>query len=137
MSTLETAEQFFKACETGEGWAGCQHFCTADATFTAQGPVLADVTSLSAYAEWMKGLLVSIPDGAYDLKFFAEDQVRGRVVAVAQFTGTQSGPGPVDPPTGNSVAADYAYAMEFSGDKISHMTKIWNDGDAVAQLGWG
>jgi len=26
--------------------------------------------------------------------------------------------------------------MEFDGDRIRHMTKIWNDGISLAQLGW-
>jgi len=27
--------------------------------------------------------------------------------------------------------------MEFDGDKIRHMTKIWNAGWAMRELGWG
>ncbi|MCW2520497.1 MAG: nuclear transport factor 2 family protein [Mycobacterium sp.] len=26
--------------------------------------------------------------------------------------------------------------MEFDGEKIRHMTKIWNDGHTLRQLGW-
>jgi len=26
--------------------------------------------------------------------------------------------------------------MEFEGDKIAHMTKIWNSGAALNELGW-
>jgi hypothetical protein len=40
------------------------------------------------------------------------------------------------PATGNKVAADYVYAMQFDSDKIRHMTKIWNDGHSLKQLGW-
>ncbi len=40
------------------------------------------------------------------------------------------------PPTGKSVVSDYAYIMQFNGDKISHMTKIWNDVHALRGLGW-
>jgi hypothetical protein len=28
------------------------------------------------------------------------------------------------------------YVMQFDGDKIRHMTKIWNDGFSLKQLGW-
>jgi hypothetical protein len=28
------------------------------------------------------------------------------------------------------------YVMDFDGDKIRHMTKIWNDGMTMRQLGW-
>jgi hypothetical protein len=27
--------------------------------------------------------------------------------------------------------------MEFEGDRIHHMTKIWNSGISAKQLGWG
>jgi len=30
---------------------------------------------------------------------------------------------------------DYVYVMEFDGDRIRHMTKIWNDGVSMTQLG--
>ena len=75
----------------------------------------------------MKNLFTPIPDGHYELKFFAADDARNSVAAVAVFHGTQTGTsGPVDP-TGNTIAADYVYHMQFEGDRIKHMTKIWND----------
>jgi len=69
-----TAKQFFDACETGKGWAGCKQYCHPAATFSAQA--------------------------------------------------------------GARVEADYVYAMQFDGDRIRHMTKIWNDGISLKQLGW-
>jgi hypothetical protein len=35
------------------------------------------------------------------------------------------------------VRSDYVYCMSFDGDKIRHMTKIWNAGWAMKELGWG
>lgn len=136
MDMTKTARAFFEACETGKGWDECAAFCNADASFECQSGALADTHTLEAYAEWMKGLLTPIPDGHYELKGFASDEDRSIVLAFAVFHGTQSGPsGPVDP-TNAKVASDYVYAMEFAGGKIAHMTKIWNDGHALAQLGW-
>jgi len=40
------------------------------------------------------------------------------------------------PPTGRRLATDYVYVMQFEGDRISHMTKIWNAGLALKDLGW-
>jgi len=34
------------------------------------------------------------------------------------------------------VATDYVYVMEFDGEKIRHMTKIWHAGLAMKELGW-
>jgi hypothetical protein len=28
------------------------------------------------------------------------------------------------------------YVMDFDGDRIRHLTKIWNDGISLTQLGW-
>jgi ketosteroid isomerase-like protein len=136
MSMIETARTFFDACETGKGWEGCAEYCTADASFSCQSGALADMHTLEAYTEWMKNLLTPVPDGRYEMKGFAADEDRSIVLGYAVFHGTQTGEGGPVPATGNTVAADYVYAMEFAGGKVSHMTKIWNDGHSLAQLGW-
>jgi predicted ester cyclase len=133
----DTAEKFFVACETGKGWEGCKDYCSPNASFSAQAEPLADVRTLAQYCDWMKGLLGFIPDGRYDLKSFAVDEERRNVSAFAVFHGTHTGPGGPCPPTGKSVATDYVYIMQFDGDKISSMTKVWHSGLAVKALGWG
>jgi hypothetical protein len=135
-SITETASKFFDACETGKGWEECSQYCHDGATFSCQADALADIDNLEGYTDWTQGLLTPIPDGQYELKSFSTDESRSVVTAFAVFKGTQTGPGPVDPPTGNSVATDYVYAMKFDGDRIRHMTKIWNDGQALKELGW-
>jgi predicted ester cyclase len=132
----ETAAKFFDACETGGGWEGCSDYCHPDATFSAQAGALADVDTLEGYTEWMKGLLGPVPDGSYELRSFSVDEDRGNVSAFAVFSGTHTGEGGPVPPTGKRVSADYVYVMDFDGDRIRHMTKIWNDGFSLAQLGW-
>jgi predicted ester cyclase len=135
-SIKETAQQFFDACETGKGWEGTQQYCHADATFSAQTGALAGIDTLQAYTDWMQGLLVPIPDGQYELKSLAIDEERQNVATFAVFRGTHTAEGGPIPPTGNRVEADYVYVMQFDGDKIKHMTKIWNDGISLNQLGW-
>ncbi len=134
-SITETAGAFFEACETGKGWAACAAYCTPDASFAAQAEPLADVTTLSAYCDWMKGLMVIMPDGRYELKSMATDTARNNVAAYGIFMGTHTGPGG-PPPTGKSTSSDYVYVMQFTGNKISHMTKIWNAPHALKELGW-
>jgi predicted ester cyclase len=137
MSTMkETARQFFDACETGTGWDGCKAFCHAGATFSAQVGALAGVTTLEGYTDWMKGLFTPVPDGNYEIRSFAVDDERNNVAAYGVFRGTHTGPGGPVAPTGKHVEADYVYVMTFDGDKIRHMTKIWNDGISLKQLGW-
>ena len=134
----KTAQAFFEACETGKGWAGCQAYCAPNASFAAQAEPLADVKTLAAYCDWMAGLLTFVPDGSYEIKAFATDEDRNTVLAFGVFSGTHTGEGGPVAPTGKSTRSDYVYAMEFAPDgKIRHMTKIWNAGWAVRELGWG
>jgi steroid delta-isomerase-like uncharacterized protein len=133
---FEPARQFFEACETGQGWDVCKAFCFPDATFSSQADALSEISTLEGYTEWMKNLLTPIPDGHYELKFFAADEADKSVAAFAVFHGTQTGPGGPVPATGKKVSADYVYHMVFDGDRIQHMTKIWNDAFSLQQLGW-
>jgi hypothetical protein len=135
-STTGTAMKFFEACEEGKGWDVCREYCTADATFSAQAEPLADVHSLEQYTEWMKGLLTFISDSKYEIKSFALDEERKNVCAYAVFSGKHTGEGGPCPPTGKNTETDYVYVMDFDGDKIKHMTKIWHAGLAMKALGW-
>jgi len=133
---METARAFFDACETGAGWEGCSTFCHADAGFSAQAEPLADVTTLQAYADWMAGLFGLMPDARYEVKSFAFDPERNNVCAYAVFSGTHTGEGGPVPPTGKGTSSDYVYVMDFKDGRIAHMTKIWNAGMAMRDLGW-
>jgi predicted ester cyclase len=135
-SIAAIAEDFFDACEAGQGWDVCKTYCTPDATFSAQAEPLANVTMLSQYADWMKGLMTIMPNGHYEVKSFAADTKRNNVAAYGVFSGTHTGPDGPCPPTGKSTRTDYVYVMQFEGDKISHMTKIWHSGLAMKDLGW-
>lgn len=136
-SIKQTAADFFHACETGQGWEACEKFCHPDASFSVQADTFAAIERLEDYTEAMKGLVTGpIPDGSYELKSLAVDEQRGNVCGYAVFTGTNSGEGGPVPPTGKSVESDYVYVMDFDGDRIRHMTKIWNDVFALRQMGW-
>ena len=135
-SITSIAEDFFDACETGQGWQACSAYCSPDATFSAQAEPLLGMTRLAQYTDWMKGLMTILPDGRYEVRSFAADTARNNVSAYAVFHATHTGPGGPVPPTGRSTSADYVYVMQFSDDKIVHMTKIWNSGLTMKELGW-
>ena len=132
----ETAGSFVEACDSGKGWAACQQYCEADARFTAQAAALADIDTVEAYAGWAKGLLTPLPDARCEIRSLAVDEERSAVIVCAIFRGTHSGEGGPLPPTGKQVESDYVYLLEFDGDRIRRMTKIWNDTVALQQLGW-
>ena len=134
-SITEQAKAFLAACETGKGWEVCSAYCTPDATFAAQAEPLAQVKTLRQYTDWMRGPLTVLTDGRYEVKSFATDAERNNVCAYAVFTGTHLAGGPC-PPTGKATETDYVYVMQFAGDKIAHMTKVWHSGLALKELGW-
>ena len=134
---LEVGTNVFRRLRDRQGMGDCRRFCTPDATFSAQAEPLEDVHTLEQYTDWMKGLLTILPDGRYELKSFAADEEPNNVIAHGVFSGTHTGEGGPVPPTGKSARADYVYVMDFEGDRIHHMTKIWHSGITLRQLGWG
>jgi len=136
ISITDVAEAFFDACETGKGWEVCSAYCTPNATFAAQAEPLLEVKTLAQYTDWMKGMLSVLPDARYEVKSFATDSARNNVAAYGVFYGTHTGQGGPVPPTGRAISTDYVYVMQFDGDRIAHMTKIWNAGMALKDLGW-
>jgi hypothetical protein len=40
------------------------------------------------------------------------------------------------PPTGKSRRTDYVYVMQFEDGTLKHLTKMWNAGWAMKELGW-
>ena len=77
-----------------------------------------------------------LPDAHYEVKSFATDTTRNSVAAYGVFHETHTGQGGPVPPTGRRTSTDYVYVMQFEGDRIVHMTKIWNAGLALKDLGW-
>lgn len=136
-SITAVAEKFFHACETGQGWKGCSEFCQPDATFSSQAEPLAEFKKLEQYTEWMKGVCATLPDSRYEIKSMGTDDARQNVAVFGVFTGTHTGEGGPCPPTGRRTRSDYVYVMDFDGDRIRHLTKIWNAGWAMKELGWG
>ena len=133
---LETAKLFIEACDTGKGWEACKAYCQADAKFVVQANALDGIESVEAYTEWAKGILAPLPDAGYEMKSIGEDSAAKSVTAYSIFRGTNTGKGGPIEATGKKVETDYVYVLEFDGGKIRRMTKIWNDGFALKQLGW-
>jgi len=118
------------------GWEGCKEFCHPDATFSVQAAALADVVTVEAYSEWVKGLLTPIPDSRAEVKCMAVDEENSKVSMFAVFHGTHTGDGGPVSATGKATASDYVYVMDFEDSRIRHVTKIWNDTVCLQELGW-
>jgi len=138
MSAFETAKAFFEACEAPKGWDGCKAYVADGAGFSCQAGALADVSTVEAYCEWMKGLVGGpLPDGHYTLHAAAWDAANNTAIFSATFHATHTGDGGPVPPTNKKANADYVYTLKMNGSgKVASMTKIWNDAHTLAQLGW-
>lgn len=136
MAIANAAKTFFEAIESGKDWDICRQWCHEGASFSCQADMLGEVKTVESYAAWLKGLFTPVPDMHPEVKALAVDAEHNAVVISAVVHGTQTGEGGPVPPTGKRVAADYVYTLFFEGDKIRHMTKIWNDGYTLKLLGW-
>jgi len=67
---------------------------------------------LVSTAVWARDLLTRIPDGHYELKFFAADEADIPVAAVAIFHGTHTGTGGPMSANGNKIAAESDLGLE-------------------------
>lgn len=136
MSMKQTARDFCEACDGGKGWEVCRQWCSDGATFSVQADALTELTTLASYTDWAKGLLTPMPDARAEFKSIAVDDDTNRALVYGVFHASHTVDAGNGEPTGNSVSSDYVYVLDFDGPKITHMTKIWNDGHALAQLGW-
>ena len=136
MAIVDSAKALFDAIETGKDWNECQVLCHEGASFSCQADMLAEVKTVEGYAAWLRGLFTPVPDMHPEVKACAVDEERSSVSIYSVVHGTQTGEGGPAEPTGKKLATDYVYVMEFEGEKVRHMTKIWNEGYTLQQLGW-
>ena len=121
MDNLATARSFFDACDYGKGWVDCKKYCHEGATFETEAETLAGVDRMDIYCDWMVDALAMFDENVeIEVKAEAHDQSRDIVLIYAEIRGNVIiGPQPMFTKT------DYVYAIHFEGEKISHMTKVW------------
>jgi hypothetical protein len=124
MNMINDAMAFFDACETGKGWAACAAWCAPDAGFSCQAAKTDGINTLAAYADWMTEICHAVPDAAYEIKGVGVDEARNLVLIFGVFSSTTPGDGDKE---AVPVSTEYVYSIEFDGERIAHMTKIWND----------
>ena len=132
----EIANSFFEDCEVGKGWEACKNYCLEDASFSSHAAPLLDTKTIEGYADWMQGVCSILPDCSYEIKSVTVDEDSKQVSFFAVFSGTHTEEGGPVPPTGLKGSVDYVYALEFSDDRIKHLTKIWNPHYFNKQIGW-
>eukprot|EP00930_Biecheleria_cincta_P058504 TRINITY_DN4432_c0_g1_i1.p1 TRINITY_DN4432_c0_g1~~TRINITY_DN4432_c0_g1_i1.p1 ORF type:complete len:474 (-),score=64.66 TRINITY_DN4432_c0_g1_i1:426-1799(-) len=134
-----SAEQFFHACESGKGWHECRHYCTHDASFSAQAEPVKDIKTVLEYTEWMKGIaLIAMPGSSYELNSQSFDPRTRTATFFGTFHGTHTGYLEGLPaPTHKSMETQYVYSIHVSEQgQIDSITKVWHSAWAAAQVGW-
>ena len=138
MSAFENATEFFHACETLQGWEGCQQYVASGAEFSAQSEPLVDIGTVEGYTEWMAGLGKGPLSGcSYDLHSSSYDEASKTATFFATFTASHVGEGGPVPPTGQKTTTDYVYVLTMDDEgRVERMRKIWNAPWALKELGW-
>ena len=77
-----------------------------------------------------------MPDGSYEVKSVATDTERNKRRCLRCLFGYSYRSRSSVRADRQKTTSDYVYVMQFTGDKISHMTKIWHSGMALKELGW-
>ncbi len=138
MKAFANAKQFFEACESLQGWAGCEQYVAPGASFEAQSEPLVEVNTVEGYCDWMAGFgSVTTPGATYDLHASCYDEGTRSAVFFATYNATHSGEGGPVPPTNKQTHSHYVYVLTMDADdKVKHMVKIWNAPWAMRELGW-
>jgi hypothetical protein len=139
MTSYATALKFFEACETNKGWEGCEQYVSnEDAPFKVQADALKDISTIQGYTEWVKAFgTTTAPGSTYELHLGSFDEKTRKAVFVATYHAKHTGEGGPVEPTNKEMHTDYVYVIDMNAeDKIIGMSKIWNDGFALKQVGW-
>lgn len=124
MTIRRIAQDFIEACESGAGWDACHHWCTPQAEFASQLEDLCDINDLETYCDWIRTKRAAQPGGRFELQDLAVDKVSRTVIASAVFHGTQD---EAKTRKDGAVDRDYSFVLQLTGNRISHMTKLWNN----------
>ena len=137
MTDIEAiAASFHHACMTGAGWEACRSHCTPDATFEHEGETFAGVSALEAYAAFVQSLYAPVPDFRHEVLAVAVDRAIGQAIVHYRIRGTHTGEGLPVPSTGKSMVSDCVLVLQFEGERIRHVQKVWNDREMMKQVGW-
>lgn len=139
MDPLETAKQFFDACELQVlGWEGCRRYVADGATFHSAAASYASIHTIEAYCEQIAAAFRTTFAGSTGHVHAAAYDAEHRTVLLygdscAQHTGAG---GPV-PPTHRQAVIPFVFALRMdAAGKIEHLEKIYDEASGRRQLGW-
>ena len=138
MSGFDNAKKVATTIDLVGHWSDIEDLVATDAPFDCQAPALKDVTTVKGWYDWMTNFNANIAPGCKPTNvIFAYDEDSNTCLMDATYTATHTGDGGPVPATNKSTATHYCYRIKMNADKkVESMTKIWNDGFCLSELGW-
>jgi hypothetical protein len=134
---FENATSVQVAMDKATGWDSCKDVVEEGATFSAQAGAVADCKTLKEYADWAEGFAKICPNSTFDVNIKMYDEDTRTAVFCCTYHATHTGEGGPVEATGKTTHSDYVYIIKMNEhDKITSFKKVWNDGFALAELGW-
>lgn len=137
-TAFTNAKKVFECIDTAKAFDTISEYVAEDASFEAQSAATDGIETVKGYTEWAVAFgNETIPGCTYDVHCCAWDDTTKTAMYHGTFHGTHTGPGGPVGPTNKTMHANYAYFAVMDDDnKVSKMTKVWNDGHSMKQLGW-
>lgn len=135
---LTNAKKIMDVIDAIKPWDEIADLVVEDCPFVCQADALKDVTTLKGWYDWMVNFDANIAPGCkpkvHNIAWDADNKV---ALLFATYLATHSGDGGPVPATNKSTKTHYVYVCEMnSEDKCSRLTKVWNDGYCLKELGW-
>ena len=130
------------ACDGGGGWAACKDLCVPDATFSCQSDTMGKFKTIQEYTDFMAAFGQACPNPTWTTDASSWDGVTHTATFFCTYYCTHTvsvdGVGP-STPTQRSAVSNYCCMVKTDpnrGNRIVHITKVWNDIWMLKELGW-
>lgn len=137
-TAFSNAKKVFECIDTAKTFDTISEYVEEDATFNCQAAAMNDLNTVKDYSDWMVDFgIQTVPGYTYDVHYCAWDENTKTAMYFATFHATHTGPGGPVEPTNKTMHANYTYCAVMNEDnKITEMTKVWNDGYSMTEIGW-
>ncbi|QDQ96940.1 hypothetical protein [Tomitella fengzijianii] len=138
MGALETAQNFFHACESAKGWDECRRFAETDAQFHSPAGSYTGLTTLEAYCDQVAGAFATTFRGStYALVASAYDADSGIALLQGMSYAQHTGDGGPVAPTRKMAEIPFVYSIRINSEnKITRLEKLYDESASRELLGW-
>lgn len=138
MSAFDHATQFFHACESAQGWAGCREHVADGASFHSGAASYQGMDTVEAYCEQVAGAFATTFKGStYRLLASAYDADSTTAFFHGLSCARHTGEGGPVPPTQREAEIPFIYVMKMNAEgKLEHLEKVYDEASGRRQLGW-